>query len=88
MSPMKYLFCESFVPLAVLEIFWITLQVSSIEHRVSEQAVRVAGESKETARLMICVLIPSIQVEFPCKDLLPGKCSPQSQKTIFSACDE
>lgn len=66
-----------FAPLAVFEMVLIILQVSSTEHQISEQAVRVAGESRETAWLVICVVISSTQVEFSCKDLLPRKCSPQ-----------
>lgn len=64
------------------------LCVSGTEHRLSEQAGRAAGESWETARLLICVVAPSTQVEFPCKEPLLGKCSVQFWKTIPGACDE
>lgn len=64
------------------------LCVSGTEHRLSEQAGRAAGESWETARLLICVVAPSTRVEFPCKEPLLRKCSVQFWKTIFSACDE
>lgn len=64
------------------------LCVSGTEHRLSEQAGRAAGESWDTARLLICVVAPSTRVEFPCKEPLLGKCSVQFWKTILSACDE
>jgi len=60
----------------------------STKHRLSEQAVRAAGESQEISQILIYVVAPSTQVEFPCKDPLARKCSAQFWKTIFSACDE
>lgn len=58
------------------------------EHRLPERAGRVAGESWESARPLICVVAPSTQVEFPCKDPLLRKCSVQFWKTILGACNE
>lgn len=67
---------------------FVMLCVSSTERRLSQQAGRVAGESWETAWLLICVVAPSTQVESPCKDPLLRKCSVQFWKTILSASDE
>lgn len=67
---------------------FVTLCVSSTEHRLSEQAGRVAGESWETAQPLICLVAPSTRMEFPCKDPLLRKCSIQVWKTILSACNE